>query len=236
MPAWFRNQSASEVDRVQRRVSRADAKSPLRNGTMIEGVLRIAGDARIEYEGDANLPDIPNATPTRNGLMTADYAGKLDSLPATTVSAAAGVTVTIGGQVVLYDSEWRDIAYLFGSAVDTAASWLHVRRTRDELHLRGLIAFTGGTGVASIVTMPSGPWRPPVAGNSNEQGAAIDAHGPSGVVHHLRLNTSGTLAFMNTSSGGSFSTTRPTASAPISVQAILSASTDLPVTRIGAPT
>ncbi|MGJ9405254.1 hypothetical protein ACHABQ_02880 [Nesterenkonia aurantiaca] len=236
MPAWFRNQSASEVERIKRKINRAEAKSQLRNGRMVEGTLTIAENARIEFEGDGNMPDIPNATPSRRGLMTAEYADKLENLPPTTLGLTAGQRVTIGGQVVFYDSGWRDISSLFVSNVNTSASWLHVRRTLNDVRLRGVIAFDAGSGLTDIATLPSGPWRPPIQGSSGVQGAMIQAHSSGGAVHNLRLNVSGVLAFINTTTSGATSNTRPTALEAISLQGTFTAPATLPTSLIGNPT
>lgn len=74
----IRNLSAAEWDRVGRRISRAESRSPLRNGAMLEGTFYVGGSARIVYEGDENSPEVPLATSSRNGLMPMGDKAKLD--------------------------------------------------------------------------------------------------------------------------------------------------------------
>lgn len=227
--AWFRNQSASELERVRRRINRAEAKSPLRNGTMIEGVLTIAGDARIEYEGGANVPEIPNATPTRSGLMTDAYAAKLEGLPETLVSTEVGTRITVGGVDAFYDSGLRDISG-YGRGV-TSASRFQIRRTLDSLVFTYSFLFgSSGTGARQFLDeLPLG-WRPAAP--------AIDtgAQGGGRERHDIRISDNFTAAWnFVADADGDISQAQPTSGSRVEGTLIIPAQTTLPASLIGDP-
>lgn len=227
--SFVRNQSAPHTDRIQRRAKRAQTGSQLRNGTMTEGVLRIAEDARIEYEGDANLPDIPLATPTRTGLMSADYAAKVEGAPEILVATAVGTRITTGGVVTFYDSGPRDITS-YGTNV-TSGSSFQVQRTLDSLIFTYSFLFqSAGTGALRFLgDLPTG-WRPLAATvGIGTQGADLSRH-------DIRINANGgaTWNFV-TDETGTTSQARPNAGALVSGALIIPAQTTLPASLIGQP-
>lgn len=143
------------------------------------------------------------------------------------VDNSAGTLITTAeGDLISYDSGWRDVSSYLESSVGTGQ--MLIRRTTDSIHVY-FFSLWGSSGGQSWVnsSLPVG-WRPFQAADFT---AAVGS-----VTHGMQLNTASRLrwSWSFDYSSSDYSTSRPTSQA-VSASVSFPAASTLPSTLIGDP-